>query len=66
MLEGERQKRKITERFSVDEAPETIASDPASPELTEADFAVMRPFAEVFPDLAERMKKGVIRLPRKV
>lgn len=66
MPEEDRQKRTIAERFSVDEAPETIASDPDSPELTEADFAVMRPFAEVFPELAERMKKGVIRLPRKV
>ncbi len=29
-----------------------------SPELTEADFAKARPFAEVFPDLSASIRKG--------
>jgi uncharacterized protein (DUF4415 family) len=29
-----------------------------SPELTEADFANARPFAEVFPDLSASIRKG--------
>jgi uncharacterized protein (DUF4415 family) len=30
----------------------------ASPELTKADFARAKPFAEVFPDLAASIRKG--------
>lgn len=35
-----------------------IASDPDNPELTDAQLAQTRPFAEVFPAMAEAMKRG--------
>ena len=42
-----------------------IAQDPDNPEWTEDDFKRARPFAEVFPELAEEMRKQRIngRLP---
>ncbi len=35
-----------------------IASDPDNPELTDEQIAGLRPFAEVFPVLAENIKRG--------
>lgn len=35
-----------------------IAADPDNPELTEAQFAQARPFAEAFPDLAAMLRRG--------
>ena len=35
-----------------------IASDPDSPELTEEQLRQGRPFAEVFPDLAESIRRS--------
>lgn len=64
--EKDMQKRTISERIFMDEAPETIAYDPDNPELTEKDFAMMRPFTEVFSDLAGDRKEGAIRLSQPV
>ncbi len=35
-----------------------IAEDPDKPEWTEEDFRNARPFAEVFPELAESIRRG--------
>lgn len=35
-----------------------IAEDPDNPEWTEEDFQNARPFAEVFPELAERIRRA--------
>lgn len=35
-----------------------IADDPDNPEWTEEDFRKARPFAEVFPELAESIRKA--------
>jgi uncharacterized protein (DUF4415 family) len=42
-----------------------ITADPDNPEWTEEDFKRALPFAEVFPELAERMRKARVngRLP---
>ena len=40
-----------------------IADDPDSPELTDEELAQMRPFAEVFPDLAESIRRTRGRPP---
>ncbi len=37
---------------------EGIANDPDNPEWTEEDFKNARPFAEVFPDLAESIRRA--------
>ena len=37
-----------------------IAADPDNPEWTEEDFKNARPFAEVFPELAEQFAAGEI------
>jgi len=37
---------------------EGIAEDPDNPEWTEDDFAKARPFAEVFPELAESIRRA--------
>jgi uncharacterized protein (DUF4415 family) len=44
-----------------------IAQDPDNPELTEADFARMRPAAELHPELVERWRRtrGPQRTPTK-
>ena len=42
---------------------EGIAEDPDTWELTEEDFAGMRPAIEVLPDLVEASKHGRIKLP---
>lgn len=38
-----------------------IASDPDNPELTEAEIADLRPFRDVFPDLAESIDRKLGR-----
>ncbi|MGQ0565173.1 MAG: BrnA antitoxin family protein [Gemmobacter sp.] len=38
-----------------------IASDPENPELTDEELANMRPFAEVFPELAENFRRAAGR-----
>jgi uncharacterized protein (DUF4415 family) len=35
-----------------------IASDPDNPELTDAEIASLKPFTEVFPTLAESIKRA--------
>ena len=35
-----------------------IASDPDNPELTDAQLALARPFAEVFPELAASIRRA--------
>ncbi len=42
-----------------------IISDPDAPEATEGQLAQARPFAEAFPELADRMRKNVGGRPRK-
>ena len=34
-----------------------IASDPDSPELTDDQIALAKPFADVFPEIARKMRK---------
>lgn len=41
-----------------------IASDPDNPEWTEEDFAQACPFAEVFPELAEKMRRNLGGRPK--
>ena len=41
-----------------------IASDADSPELTDADMASAKPFAEAFPALAETMRRNVGGRPK--
>lgn len=41
-----------------------ITSDPDSPELTEADMASAKPFAEAFPQIAETMRRNVGGRPK--
>ncbi|BAT58427.1 hypothetical protein GJW-30_1_00952 [Variibacter gotjawalensis] len=40
-----------------------IAEDPENPEWTEQDFKTARPFAEVFPELAESIRRARGRPP---
>ena len=40
-----------------------IAADPDNPELTEEDFARMRPATEVIPDVVELWRAGKLTLP---
>lgn len=39
-----------------------LAAVADNPEWTEADFARARPFAEVFPDLAEKIRTGGVKV----
>jgi len=41
-----------------------IASDPDSPELTDADMASAKPFAEALPKIAETMRRNVGGRPK--
>ena len=47
-----------------------IAPDPGNPEITEEEFKQMRPFAEVFPELMESIRRSrgrpAMEKPRKV
>lgn len=47
------------------EIQKMIASDPDNPELTDEQLAQGRPFAEVFPELAESIRRGRGRPPVK-
>ena len=44
-----------------DEIQAMIASDPDNPEMTPEQAATMRPFAEVYPELAARMRNAMGR-----
>jgi uncharacterized protein (DUF4415 family) len=61
-------KRKITDQEEA-RIQAGIASDPDNPEWTEADFKKARPFAEMFPKLAESIKRSrgrpALERPRK-
>jgi uncharacterized protein (DUF4415 family) len=41
-----------------------IAEDPDNPEATDAELADFKPFAEVFPDLAESIRRSRGRPPK--
>ena len=53
--------KKHTEISDAEEAriQKMIASDPDSPELTDAQTASAKPFAEAFPKIAQKMRKNV-------
>jgi uncharacterized protein (DUF4415 family) len=50
-------KRPLTDAEEA-EIQRMIASDPDNPELTDEQIAGLRPFAEVFPALAESLRRG--------
>ncbi len=50
-------KRPLTDAEEA-EIQRMIASDPDNPELTDEQIAALQPFAEVFPALAESIKRG--------
>jgi len=56
----------LNNKPTVDEAKiqAMIASDPDNPEWTDEDFANAKPFTEVFPDLAEKMRKNIGGRPK--
>ena len=41
-----------------------IASDPDSPELTDGQIAEVKPFAEAFPEIVQKMRKNVGGRPK--
>lgn len=49
---------KKTKRLTEAKIQKMIASDPDNPELTDAQFAKGKPFAEAFPELAESIKRS--------
>lgn len=53
-------KKKITE----DQIQRMIASDPDAPEATEEQLAQAKPFGEVFPVLADAMRKNIGGRPK--
>jgi uncharacterized protein (DUF4415 family) len=53
-------KRHLTE----EQIQRMIASDPDNPEWTDEELAQARPFAEVFPALAEKMRKAAGGRPK--
>jgi uncharacterized protein (DUF4415 family) len=55
-------KRPLTDEEEA-EIQRMIASDPDSPELTDEQLAQGRPFAEVFPELAESTRRSRGRPP---
>jgi hypothetical protein len=50
-------KRRLTDDEEA-EIQRTIASDPDNPELTDEQIAGLRPFAQLFPALAESAKRS--------
>lgn len=52
--------RKLRELTDEEEAQiqRQIASDPDAPEATDEELAGARPFAEVFPEMAEAIRRG--------
>lgn len=47
-----------------DEIQRMIAADPDNPELTDEQLANMKPFREVFPELAEAIEQEIARRGR--
>jgi|GEM_PF-2271224 len=58
--------KKHTEISDAEEAriQKLIASDPESPELTDAQIAAAKPFAEAFPEVAQTMRKNLGGRPK--
>ncbi len=58
--------KKHTKTSDADEArvQKLIASDPDSPELTDAQIASAKPFTEAFPEIAQKMRKNVGGRPK--
>lgn len=58
--------KKHTEISDAEEAriQKMIASDPDSPELTDDQIAKAKPFAEAFPEVAQKMRKNVGGRPK--
>ena len=54
------------QHLTEDEIQRMIASDPDAPEATEDQLAQARPFAEVFPALAEAMRKNAQGRPARL
>lgn len=50
--------------LSEDQIQRMIASDPDAPEATDAQLAQAKPFAEVFPALADALRKSAGGRPR--
>lgn len=50
-------KRPLTDAEEA-EIQRMIASDPDNPEITDAEMARARPFAEVFPEMAAAIRRG--------
>lgn len=50
--------------LSEDQIQRMIASDPDAPEATDAQLAQAKPFAEVFPALADALRKNAGGRPR--
>ncbi len=50
--------------LSEDQIKRMIASDPDAPEATDAQLAQAKPFAEVFPALADALRKNAGGRPR--
>lgn len=51
-------------RLTEEQIQRMIASDPDAPEATDEQIARAKPFAEVFPALADAMRKNVGGRPR--
>lgn len=51
-------------RLTEDQIHAMIASDPDAPEVTDAQLAQARPFAEAFPALAEALRRNAGGRPR--
>lgn len=56
-------RRPLTEGEEAD-VQKMIASDPDNPELTDEQLANMKPFREVFPDMAKAMDREIARRGR--
>lgn len=56
-------KRPLTDTEEA-EIQRMIASDPDNPELTAEQLAEMRPFRDVFPELAEQIEKKLAGRPK--
>ncbi len=58
--------KKHTEISDAEEAriQKMIASDPDSPELTDAQIDVAKPFVEAFPAIARKMRRTALRPAR--
>ena len=52
------------EKLTEEQIQRMIASDPDNPEWTDEELAQARPFDEVFPALAEKMRKSIGGRPK--